>query len=81
MLTGYEACPVLLQLLPYPYFDIKSAMSKFLRKDLAKDDILDALVLALTAAYPSEKLVTFPPNPPYDEKQLRMEIVYPDCFS
>jgi len=56
-------------------------MSKFLRKDLAKDDILDALVLALTAAYPSEKLVTFPPNPPYDEKQLRMEIVYPDCFS
>ena len=56
-------------------------MSKFLRKDLAKDDILDALVLAVTASYPSEKLVTFPPNPHHDEKQLRMEIAYPDCFS
>jgi len=60
---------------------IKSAMSKFLRKDLAKDDILDALVLAVTASYPSEKLVTFPPNPHHDEKQLRMEIAYPDCLS
>jgi predicted RNase H-like nuclease len=64
--------PALLQILPYPYFDIKSAMSKFLRKDLSKDDILDALVLAVTASYPSEKLVTFPPNPHHDEKQLRM---------
>jgi hypothetical protein len=32
--------------------------------------------LALTASYPPEKFVTFPSNPPYDENQLRMEIVY-----
>ena len=55
---------------------IESAMSKFPRKDLVKDDILDALVLAVTALSPPETIVTFPQNPPKDERQLSMEIVY-----
>jgi predicted RNase H-like nuclease len=58
---------------------IESAMSKFLRKDLAKDDILDALVLAVTALSPPETIVTFPQNPPCDDQQLPMEIVYTNC--
>jgi len=59
---------------------IKSAMSKFLRKDLAKDDILDALVLTVTASYPSEKLVTFPPNPPHDENSYVWKLPIPTAF-
>jgi predicted RNase H-like nuclease len=51
-------------------------MSKFLRKDLAQDDILDALVLAVTALSQPQSVVTFPSNPPHDGMQLPMEIVY-----
>jgi predicted RNase H-like nuclease len=51
-------------------------MSKFLRKDLAQDDILDALVLAVTALSQPQSVVTFPSNPPHDDMQLPMEIVY-----
>ena len=51
-------------------------MSKFLRKDLVKDDVIDALVLALTALSPPKSIVTFPPNPHCDENQLPMKIVY-----
>jgi predicted RNase H-like nuclease len=51
-------------------------MSKFLRKDLAKDDILDALVLALTALSPLKTIATFQRNPSHDDQQPPMEIVY-----
>ena len=51
-------------------------MSKFLRKDLVKDDVIDALVLALTALSPPKSIVTFPQNYPYDDQQLPMETVY-----
>ena len=40
------------------------------------DDLLDALVLAMTALSPPKSNVAFPQIPPYDEKQLPMEIVY-----
>ena len=52
--------------------------AEFPRKSLAKDDILDALVLAVTAAYPSKSMLTLPENPPTDARQLAMEIVYPE---
>jgi predicted RNase H-like nuclease len=70
---------ILQRLYPRSKEIIESAMSKFLRKDLAKDDILDALVLAVTALSPPETIVTFPQNPPYDDQQLPMEIVYTNC--
>lgn len=52
------------------------AMQAFKRKDLAKDDILDALALAITAASPSNTLATIPEHPERDLKNLPMEIVY-----
>jgi predicted RNase H-like nuclease len=55
---------------------VNSAMKRFVRKDLARDDILDATALALTAASGIDALVTIPKNPPRDAMGLPMEIVY-----
>lgn len=44
--------------------------------DVAVDDVLDAVVLAYTAAPGPGDLYTFPPDPPTDAKGLPMEIVY-----
>jgi predicted RNase H-like nuclease len=55
---------------------INAAMNTYYRKDLATDDILDAIALAVTAAAPSESLVTIPKTPEKDPKGLPMEIVY-----
>lgn len=46
------------------------------RKDACVDDILDALVLAVTACEPQHRLSTIPPAPPKDQKGLSMEIVF-----
>jgi len=43
-----------------------------------RDDILDALVAAVTAQHPSEKRATLPEEePPRDERGLPMQMVYP----
>ena len=55
---------------------INAAMNTYYRKDLATDDILDAIALTITAAAPSESLVTIPKTPEKDPKGLPMEIVY-----
>ena len=55
---------------------IQTALAKFARKHLSKDDILDAIVLAVTAAAPPQTRVTLPESPPKDARQLPMEIVY-----
>ena len=52
------------------------ACSQFLRKCVAKDDILDALVAAVTARRGHERLKTIPDCPPKDCKGLPMEMVY-----
>jgi predicted RNase H-like nuclease len=52
---------------------VDQAVGRYLRKDVARDDILDALVGAVTAMYP---LMSVPYSREYDEKGLPMEIVY-----
>ncbi len=55
------------------------AESSYRRKDLARDDIVDALGLAIAAQLIQRKratLLTLPPNPPRDSHGLAMEIVY-----
>ena len=55
---------------------IEEARSKYLKKDLTNDDILDALAGAVSARfYPNLKQL--PELPELDEKRIRMEIVYP----
>ncbi len=54
---------------------IDEAKAKFLRKDVALDDIIDALVGAVTAKN-ENNLRTLPVNPENDIKGLLMEMVY-----
>jgi hypothetical protein len=52
---------------------VQTLLANYYRRDLGHDDILDALVAAVTARRP---LCTLPENPPRDGKGLPMEIVY-----
>jgi predicted RNase H-like nuclease len=52
---------------------VEKAMSEFLRKELARDDVLDALVGAVMAMHP---LKSIPGTPVFDDKGIRMEMVY-----
>jgi predicted RNase H-like nuclease len=54
---------------------VDAALSSTMRKDVARDDVLDALVCALVAAMP-DKWVTAPPEPETDSQGLPMQIVY-----
>jgi len=62
------------------YFDqseaiVDSALKMYLRNQVAKDDIVDALVGAVSARY---SLATIPAVPELDDLGLRMEMVYPE---
>lgn len=61
----------------YPGADslVAAAIDSSRRKDVARDDILDALVCALVASSPDQWL-TVPPCPEVDSRGLPMEIVY-----
>jgi len=54
----------------------ENALCKFLRKVVATDDILDALVAALTAKGDPSELESFPTKPQCDKNGLPMEMVY-----
>lgn len=55
-----------------------AACSQFFRKDVARDDILDALAAAVTArgGWQGQGLGTLPESPDKDSKGLAMEMVY-----
>ncbi|MCY4265166.1 MAG: DUF429 domain-containing protein [Gammaproteobacteria bacterium] len=55
---------------------LRLALDRNLRRDVSKDDLLDAMVALLTAATPPEKLHTLPNTPKKDSRNLPMEIVY-----
>jgi predicted RNase H-like nuclease len=56
-----------------------AALDAWPRKQLARDDVVDALVLAVTAMQPAECRRRLPRVPQVDELGLPMEIVYADC--
>ena len=62
----------------YPHTSaiVRQSLDQFLRKDLARDDILDAIVLAVSAWLSPKAMKTIPPIPPKDKMGLPMEIVY-----
>jgi predicted RNase H-like nuclease len=49
---------------------------KYRPKEVATDDVVDAMILAITAADGSRKLQTLPEKPEIDGQGLPMEIVY-----
>ena len=51
-------------------------MDRSQRKDVRRDDAVDAMVAALTASTEGSALRTLPPNPPQDSVGLPMEMVY-----
>lgn len=67
----------------YPRTDelLTDALAKCRRKDVARDDILDALSAAVTATVGKEKLVSLPEPPERDSRGLPMQMVYrPYCI-
>ncbi|KAB2852762.1 MAG: DUF429 domain-containing protein [Ignavibacterium sp.] len=59
---------------------IEEARSKYLKKDLATDDILDAIVGAISARF-NNNLKQLPNFPETDAKGLKMEIVYVNIYN
>lgn len=53
------------------------SMNSFLRKEVAKDDILDALTGAVSLKF-SKKLITLPAIPERDAEGIKMQIVIPE---
>ncbi|MGD8522320.1 MAG: DUF429 domain-containing protein [Desulfobacterales bacterium] len=71
-----ERIKILKQAYPSSPEIVTTALTAYRRKDLARDDILDATVLAITARAASEGIVTIPKQPQKDPTGLSMEIVY-----
>ena len=55
---------------------IAHTLSNYRRKDVSRDDILDALAAAVTGLIGGENLTSIPQEPEFDERGLRMEMVY-----
>ncbi|MGD8991537.1 MAG: DUF429 domain-containing protein [Desulfobacterales bacterium] len=75
-----ERYSVLKKIYPQSGAIVKQALNAFQRKELARDDILDALVLAVSARFSAGKPKTVPLKPALDKKGLAMQIVYPPIF-
>lgn len=72
-----ERQQLLRKLYPYTQDVIQNVRQKYpLKKDVGDDDILDALVAAVTAYKSKGRLKSLPENPPNDAKGLPMQIVY-----
>ena len=56
---------------------IYDALNHFPRKEVAKDDVLDAFVGVVTAKYFFDSLATLPATLEFDEMNLPMEVVFP----
>lgn len=54
----------------------EQAASQYLRRQLALDDIVDAMVCAVTARYGFAQYKTVPLSPEHDTRGLAMEMVY-----
>ncbi len=74
---GYEErLAVLESVRPSARQEIEEILKQFRRKDVARDDAVDAMAAAITASAQKRNLRTLPPRPPKDSKGLPMEMVY-----
>lgn len=58
----------------------KHSKQKFNRSEVTKDDIVDALILAISASNLTRGLASIPETPPKDEFGIEMEIVHPSGY-
>jgi len=73
-----ERLRVLSRYLPTAHAIMDSCMQSYRRKDVALDDIIDALTLVVTAVQGKKTLRSIPPRPSVDLRGLTMEIVFFD---
>jgi len=71
-----ERMEVLLSVYPYTKGLVYYAKRKYPRKELARDDILDALVAAVTASKERQGLSFLPEKVTFDSKGLPMQMAY-----
>ena len=72
-----ERLDVLERICPDARREIDEILKRFKRKEVARDDAVDAMVAAVTAAHDAAALQTLPPCPPRDSAGLLpMEMVY-----
>jgi predicted RNase H-like nuclease len=75
--TGFgERYRVLLSLYPPTKQVLEHVLSSYPRKQVKKDDVLDALVAAVTARLGKKGLLTIPEHPEKDAKGLVVEMAY-----
>lgn len=75
-----ERMRLLLSLYPQTNEVVRHVSSTYRRKEVARDDILDALSAAVTAAVGAQRLATIPEIPEVDSEGLPMEMVYSPHF-
>ena len=71
-----ERLGVLKRVHPTADREICAILNRFRRKEVARDDAVDAMVAAVTAAREAAELRTLPACPPPDSAGLPMEMVY-----
>lgn len=71
-----ERIQVLSSIYPQTPDIINDALSTYRRKEVSRDDILDALSAVVIARMGEEKLVSIPQISEFDARGLRMEMVY-----
>lgn len=75
--AGYrERLEILATHLPDAEALAREALGRYRRKDVARDDVLDALAAAITADLGRSGLSTVPTDPELDDEGLPMEMVY-----
>ena len=72
----FERKELLKSIFPYTDDIINHSLYTYRRKEVKKDDILDALVAAVTATGGSDALASIPQRPEIDKKGVTMEMVY-----
>ena len=77
---GYlERREILLSVYPHTEDLVDDVLRKYQRCEVARDDILDALVAAVTALKGRQEPLSIPQTPEIDSQGLPMEIVYSTC--
>lgn len=71
-----ERMEVLLSVYPYTNDIVNNTLTKYPPTKVAKDDVLDALVAAVTASEERQRLSSIPKTTEVDSKGLPMEMVY-----
>lgn len=72
-----ERLELMKKIFPKAEILFKHSKQKFKRSEVSKDDIVDAMILCLSASNLTGHLLSFPEMPPQDEFGIEMEIVYP----